>query len=181
MSLLVFWPRTCSLAMAALNSDIMNSWLSIMACQKQAVLGSWETTKSLCRRISPASGERTSPGWDPFPGKSLPLRRTSRKTWESKVKGVESKGVPGIVVSTTSAAAMVCEARRATASLGLKPASAKRAKIAVTESVGSGMVRSGAAALGAGRPNLNSRRGAPGQLAVPTAAARWTLRKLIDR
>jgi hypothetical protein len=53
------------------------------ACQKQAVLGSCEIAKSLWRRISPANGERTSPGWEPLPGNAFPLRRTSRKTWES--------------------------------------------------------------------------------------------------
>lgn len=70
---------------------------------------------------------------------------------------------------------MVCEERRAIASWGENPASANRSRILVTLSVGSGTVRSGAGALGGGRPNMNSRRGAPGQLDVPTAAARWTL------
>lgn len=80
-----------------------------------------------------------------------------------------------MVGSTTSAAAMVWEARRATTSGVEKPASAKRARIAVTLSVGSGTVRSGAGASGGGRPNENLRRGAPGQLPVPIAAARCTL------
>jgi hypothetical protein len=93
----------------------------------------------------------------------------------NKVPTVESKGVPGIVGSTTSAAAMVCDDRRATASCGENPASAKRARMAVTLSVGSGTVRSGAAATGGGRPNMNWSWGAPGQLEVPTAPARWTL------
>jgi len=98
-----------------------------MFCQKQAVRGSWETAKSDWRRISPARGERTSPGWLLLlgPGKSLPFKSTSRKTWLSNVPTVESKGVPGmfciiyvrkrvysiginqLTVSTTSAAAMV--------------------------------------------------------------------------
>jgi len=43
--------------------------------------------------------------------------------------------------------------------------------------VGSGTVRSGAAATGGGRPKKNLRLGAPAQLAVPMAAARWTLGK----
>ena len=104
---------------------------------------------------------------------------------------MESKGVPGMVTSTTSyilnefnilvileitdihtAAAMVCDERRATASGAENPASANLSRILVTVSVGSGTVKSGAGALGGGRPNMNSSLGAPGQLAVPTAAAR---------
>ena len=102
---------------------------------------------------------------------------------------VLSKGVPGIVGSTTSyvgpsvgrefcrtvkltAAAMVWEARRETASGGENPASANLAKIAVTVSVGSGTVRSGAGATGGGRPEKYKRLGAPAQLVIPTAAAR---------
>lgn len=180
--------------MAALNCDTMSASLLTMFCHKHAVRASWETAKSLCRRISPAIGERTSPEWEVFlfhadvrpdeghmqgfkthaaSGKRVPFKRTSRKTWESKVPTVLSKGVPGMLGSTTSAAAMVCDASSATTSGGENPASAKRARIAVTESVGSGTVKSGAAAFGAGRPNLNWRRGAPGQFAMPTAAARW--------
>lgn len=93
----------------------------------------------------------------------------------SNVPTVESKGVPGIVGSTTSAAAMVWDESRATASAGEKPASPKRSRILVTLSVGSGTVRSGAGASGGGRPKKKLSRGAPGQLAVPIAAARWTL------
>lgn len=74
-----------------------------------------------------------------------------------------------------TAAAMVWEESRATTSGGLNPASAKRARMAVTLSVGSGTVRSGAGALGAGRPRKKLRRGAPAQFAVPIAAARWRL------
>jgi len=70
---------------------------------------------------------------------------------------------------------MVCEARRATTSEGLKPASANLARMAVTLSVGSGTVRSGAGPVGAGLPSKNGSRGAPGQFVIPTAAARWTL------
>jgi hypothetical protein len=107
---------------------------------------------------------------------------------------VLSKGVPGMVGSTTSyvqvvasaeceslqgvkltAAAMVWDARRETASTGENPASANLAKIVVTSSVGSGTVRSGAAATGGGRPEKYKRLGAPAQLVIPTAAARWTL------
>lgn len=73
----------------------------------------------------------------------------------NKVATVESNGVPGIVGSTVSAAAMVWDERSATASAGAKPASAKRARMEVTLSVGSGTVKSGAAATGGGRPNKN--------------------------
>ena len=70
---------------------------------------------------------------------------------------------------------MVWEARRETASTGENPASANLAKIVVTSSVGSGTVRSGAGATGGGRPEKYKRLGAPAQLEIPTAAARWTL------
>jgi hypothetical protein len=70
---------------------------------------------------------------------------------------------------------MVWDARRETASTGENPASANLAKIVVTSSVGSGTVRSGAAATGGGRPEKYKRLGAPAQLVIPTAAARWTL------
>ena len=102
---------------------------------------------------------------------------------------VLSKGVPGMVGSTSSyvgssarcesykmikltAAAMVWDTRREIASTGANPASANLAKIAVTLSVGSGMVRSGAGATGGGRPEKYKRLGAPAQLVIPTAAAR---------
>jgi len=70
---------------------------------------------------------------------------------------------------------MVWDARRVTASTGENPASANLAKMVVTSSVGSGTVRSGAGASGGGRPEKNLRLGAPAQLEIPTAAARWTL------
>lgn len=35
----------------------------IISCQRQAVRESWEMAKSDARRISPAIGESTSPGW----------------------------------------------------------------------------------------------------------------------
>jgi len=41
--------------------------------------------------------------------------------------------------------------------------------------VGSGTVRSGAGAFGGGRPKKNLNLGAPAQLPVPIAAAKWTL------
>ena len=50
--------------------------------------------------------------------------------------GVESKGVPGMLGSTWSAAATECEASRATTSSGLKPASLNRARIEETVSSG---------------------------------------------
>jgi hypothetical protein len=71
-----------------------------------------------------------------------------------------------------TAAPILWDARRATASEGERPASANLAKIAVTLSVGSGTVRSGAGATGGGRPSKKLSLGAPGQLPVPTAAAR---------
>jgi len=53
--------------------------------------------------------------------------------------GVESNGVPGIVVSTSSAPAKECEVRRSATSVGLNPA-----KIVLAESVGSGTNKLGA-------------------------------------
>ena len=77
--LLVYWINLCiSMQYLPHMKDVL-----MKACQKQAVLESWESLKSLWRRISPANGERTSPGWEPLPGNDFPLRRTSRKTWES--------------------------------------------------------------------------------------------------
>lgn len=67
-------------------------------------------------------------------GKRVPRSWVSRKNCESKVLGVESKGVPGIVGSMVSDAAMVWDARSATTSSGLNPASAKRARMFVTVS-----------------------------------------------
>lgn len=67
------------------------------------------------------------------------------------------------------------EARRATTSSGLNPASAKRAKMVSVESNGAGIVLSGAGAVALGRPRRNCKRGAPGQLPMPTAPASWML------
>ena len=120
-------------------------------------------------------------------------------TCESNVENVESKGEPGIVSSTWSAAATEClmmganyseqdvtlgiyeigayEARSATTSAELKPASAKRSRMAVMVSKGSGTSRSGAGAVASGRPSMNSRRGAPAQFEKPTAPANWILKE----
>lgn len=73
-----------------------------------------------------------------------------------------------------TAAATVWLDNSATISSGSNPASLNRSMIASTESVGSGTVRSGAASVGGGLPKKKSSWGAPGQFAVPTAAARWT-------
>lgn len=62
------------------------------------------------------------------------------------MNGVESNGVPGMVGSTRSAAATVCEASNATTSAGLKPTSANRERILSTVSKGSGTSLSGDAA-----------------------------------
>jgi hypothetical protein len=88
----------------------------------------------------------TYPGYDP------PFSSVSTKNWLSKTPGVESKGVPGTVESTLSAAAIVCLGRRydaclgdasiaydvskATTALGPNPASWKRSSMASTLSVG---------------------------------------------
>jgi len=69
------------------------------------------------------------------------------------------------------------EARRATTSSGLNPASAKRAKITSVESNGAGTVLAGAGAVALGRPRRNSNWGAPGQLLMPTAPASWMLQE----
>ena len=89
---------------------------------------------------------------------------------------------------------MLWDASKATSSDGLNPASAMRASIESTLSVddnvetmkrrvqkglpvGSGTVLSTAGPAGGGRPNIYWSLGAPGQFAVPIAAARWTLDK----
>ena len=69
------------------------------------------------------------------------------------------------------------EARSATTSAGLKPASAKRSRMEVMVSNGSGTSRSGAGAVASGRPSMNSRRGAPAQFEKPTAPANWILKE----
>ena len=52
------------------------------------------------------------------------------KNWPSKIEGVESKGVRGIVGSTSFWAAMVCAIKNQTTSSSSKPpASKKRARI----------------------------------------------------
>ena len=88
---------------------------------------------------------------------------------------MESNGAPGIVGSIKDAAPIVCAASKATTSCGAKPASLNRARMALTESVGSGIVPSAAGLIGGGRPSIYSSRGAPAQLEIPTAAARWML------
>lgn len=60
-----------------------------------------------------------------------------------------------LIVHKTSNVRDTYEARRATTSAGLKPASAKRARILVTSSKGSGTSRSGEACLASGRPKRN--------------------------
>jgi len=67
------------------------------------------------------------------------------------------------------------EAKSATTSSELKPASEKRAKMVSVDWVGEGTMESGAAAVATGRPAKNSSRGAPGQFPIPTAAASWML------
>jgi hypothetical protein len=88
----------------------------------------------------------TYPGYDP------PFSSVSMKNWLSKTPGVESKGAPGTVESTLSAAAIECLGRRydaclgdvsvaydvskATTALGPKPASWKRSRMVSTLSAG---------------------------------------------
>jgi hypothetical protein len=72
------------------------------------------------------------------------------------------------------------EARRATTSSEVNPASAKRAIMTSVESDGPGIVPSGAGAVALGRPRRNGSRGAPGQLLRPTAPASWILRGTDD-
>ena len=108
------------------------------------------------------------------PGNPTPLSMTSRNTWVSNVKGVESKGTCWIVGSMWSDRAMVWDANNSTTSVGEKfPPSSMRAKILSRGSWGSGTNPSGAGAVAFGRPSLKSNRGAPGQLVMATAAANW--------
>ena len=84
---------------------------------------------------------------------------------------------------------------RTTSSLALRPASANRERIDSAESrnnivnrfmlrkrnvqglpVTSGTEKSAAGINGNGRPRRNSKRGAPGQVLRPTAAAKWSLK-----
>lgn len=119
-------PTTASLAIADWKLDIMSCWLLTMLCHSQAVrygrknvvntdnskskeseqTWSRERAKSDCSRISFDSGigESTSAPSVLFTpkGTPTPLRRTSRKTCVSNVKGVVSKGTawwPGTSVS----------------------------------------------------------------------------------
>ena len=69
------------------------------------------------------------------------------------------------------------EARRATTSKGLNPASLKRFKTASAESDGLAIRVGSAAIVALGRPRRNCKRGAPGQLPMPTAAASWILQE----
>ena len=97
-------PSTWSFAMAALNWVIMLCWLSAAVfsmlntqvllceilhlltnpCHAQAVRESWAMVESLCRRISPWIADSTSPACEPLPEKSVPRRRTSRKTFATR-------------------------------------------------------------------------------------------------
>ena len=69
------------------------------------------------------------------------------------------------------------EARRATTSKGLNPASLKRFKTTSAESDGLAIKLGLAAIVALGLPRRNCNRGAPGQLPVPTAAASWILQE----
>ncbi len=126
------WPSRVILRKAALNADWSLAWLSgggrgrcirtsggrgvgvagdgyslTKDCHSQAVRESRASSESDWRRISPWSGDSTSPWLPPVPGKSVPRSWVSMKNWVSKISGVESKGVPGIDSSTWSAAATV--------------------------------------------------------------------------
>lgn len=79
--------------------------------------------------------------------------------------------------SMWSWAATLWDARRATVSSGLKPASAMRARILSTESVGRGIKPSGETWESFDRPARNWRRGPPTQLLTATAPANWMLRR----
>jgi len=84
---------------------------------------------------------------------------------------------------------------RATSSCGEKPASAKREMIESAESViwldtynrhdfhrpeVSGIVWMSAGTVAADRPSMKDRRGDPGHVLRPTAAAKWRLGKIRD-
>ncbi len=144
-------------------------------CHSQAVRASRAMFASENRRNSPPSGDSSSPTFEPLPGKSVPLRSVSTKNCVSNELGVESNGVPGIVGSTLSCAATVCDARRSTISTGEKPASPMRAKILLLSSEGSGTSRSGEAREMLERPVRNWRRGPPAQFETATAPANWML------
>lgn len=98
------------------------------------------------KQVIQCARKYTYPGYDP------PLSNVSTKNWLSKSPGVESKGVPGMVGSTWSAAAIVCLGRRydarlgdanvayevskATTASGPNPASSKRSSMVSTLSAG---------------------------------------------
>ena len=75
-------------------------------CHSQAVRGSRAMELSDMRRSSPGSGDSTSPWLPPEPGKAVPRSWVSTKNWLSKIPGVESKGRPWRVGSTSLAAAI---------------------------------------------------------------------------
>lgn len=113
------WPRRDILVMTAANAERMPSWSSTKLCHVQDVRSSRASKRS--------DGRRTSPG------RAL-VKRVSTKNWLSNTVGVLSKGAPMGPEVRASAAASEWEARRATTSSELKPASAKRARIVSTES-----------------------------------------------
>lgn len=103
-------------------------------------------------------------------------RRACRGCWGRRGRLQRSSACGnGISGGNTSERDTTYDARRATTSAGEKPTSPKRARMLSTVSNGSGTVRSGAGAVGAGLPSRNSRRGAPGQLLTPMAPANWML------
>lgn len=151
----IFCPSTWSLANAASNVEAMCAWLFTLACQRQDVNESRARFESDNRRNSPGIGLSVSPALPPEPGKRVPRSCVSTKNWVSKIEGVESNGRPCSVGSTSSAPAIewlisegrvsaeeICleniayDARRATSSAGLKPASAMRARSTGTFSGG---------------------------------------------
>lgn len=135
INLFLFCPSMLIFSIDALNAFLIAFWFTTKLCHVHAVLGSRAMAPSLSSLISPASGDMTSPSFPPVPGKSVPRSWVSMKNCESKTPGVESNGVPGMVGSTLSEAAMEWEARRATTSSELNPASLKRSRILVTESI----------------------------------------------
>ena len=139
----LLWPRIDIFTIAAAKALRIASWFSTKLCQVHAVRESRASSASDWRRISPRSGDITSPWFPLVPGKRVPFNWVSMKNWLSKTPGVESKGEPGIVSSTWSAAAIEWEASSATTSSGLNPASAKRSRILSTESIFGSWYRSG--------------------------------------
>jgi len=122
------WPKRLILKKASANELIINVWLSAKDCQVHAVRESRANSESENKRIVPSIAVSTIAPAVELGGVVVPCSKTSMKMFVSKTAGVESNGIPLSGGAKSSAPAAVWDARRATSSAPLKPASAKADK-----------------------------------------------------